>query len=77
MNKFWQLMLEKAIQHLLSADWGVIVAEVAALMSADMSGREKADYVLSTLRRFGCQQATWLLKVGIEVAYSMVKREQI
>jgi hypothetical protein len=44
-------------------------------MSAHMTGREKADYALSALRRFGSEQATWLLKIGIEVAYSIVKRE--
>lgn len=76
MTKFWQLMLEKAIQHLLAADWQTIMAEVRALMNAHMTGREKADYALSALRRMGSEGSTWLLKVGIEVAYSMVKREQ-
>jgi predicted transcriptional regulator len=75
MEKFWRLMLEKAIQHLLKADWTTILSEVRQLMSAHMTGREKAEYALSALRRFGSDQATWLLKIGIEVAYSIVKRE--
>ena len=75
MNKFWTALLETAVQKLLQADWGVIMAEVCALMSADMTGREKADYAFQTLRRMGCEASTWLLKVGIEVAYSIVKRE--
>jgi predicted transcriptional regulator len=75
MEKFWTLMLEKAIQRLLKADWTAILSEVRQLMSAHMTGREKADYALSALRRLGSEQATWLLKIGIEVAYSIVKRE--
>jgi hypothetical protein len=69
-------MLEKAIQKLLKADWPTILAEVRQLMSAHMTGKEKAEYAFQALRRMGCEQGTWLLKIGIEVAYYIVVKKE-
>jgi hypothetical protein len=74
MSKFWQTLLEKAIQKLLGADWQLIVTEVSILMTADMAGDQKREYVVNVMKRLGYSGATWLLRAGIEVAYGMMKK---
>jgi hypothetical protein len=74
MTKFWHALLEKAIQKLIGADWSVIVTEVMLMTGANMTGEEKREFVVASLRRYGYSGATWLLRAGIEVAYGMTKK---
>lgn len=74
MKSFWLALLQKAIQALLSKEWGVILNEVESLiMDRDVSGAEKRERVFVLLRAYGSQAATWLLYAGIEIAYGTLK----
>ena len=76
MKAFWLALLQKAIQALLSKEWGVIVNKVESLiMDREMSGAEKRERVFVLLRECGSQAATWLLYAGIEIAYGTLKSD--
>ena len=76
MKSFWLALLQKAIQALLSKEWGVILNEVESLvMDREMSGAEKRELVFVLLRACGSQAATWLLYAGIEIAYGKLKSD--
>jgi len=74
MNKFWTVLLEKAVQKLIGADWGLLVAEVSLMTRTKISSDEKREYVVNAMRRLGYNGATWLLRAGIEVAYGMLRK---
>jgi predicted Ser/Thr protein kinase len=74
MSKFWLILLEKAIQQLLKADWETIIMHVMVIATADVSSDEKREYVVKIMKRRGYSGATWLLRAGIEVAYGMIKK---
>ena len=72
MSKFWLILLEKAIQQLLKADWEAIVVQVMLMTGANMTGEQKREYVVEVMKRAGYSGATWLLRAAIEVAYGMI-----
>ena len=74
MTKFWQAVLEKAIQQLLKADWEAIVVQVMLMMGSTITGDQKREQVIEAMKRHGYSGATWLLRAGIEVAYGMLKK---
>ena len=74
MNKFWTVLLEKAIQKLLKSDWETIIAQVVIMTGTTMTGDQKREYVVEAMKRHGYSGATWLLRAGIEVAYGMLKK---
>ena len=74
MSKFWLILLEKAIQHLLKSDWEAIVVQVMLMMGSTMAGDQKREYVVDAMKRHGYSGATWLLRAGIEIAYGMTKK---
>jgi type II secretory pathway component PulK len=74
MSKFWLILLEKAIQQLLKADWEAIVVQVMLMMGSTMTGNQKREYVVDAIKRHGYSGATWLLRAAIEVAYGKLKK---
>lgn len=74
MSKFWQTLLNKAIEKLLGADWELIYTEVSIMLTVDMTGDQKREFVVNTMKRLGYSGATWLLRAGIEVAYGMLRK---
>jgi len=74
MSKFWLILLEKAIQHLLKADWKTIIMQVMLMMGSTMTGDQKREYVVDAMKRHGYNGATWLLRAAIEVAYGMLRK---
>ena len=76
MKAFWLALLQKAIQALLSQEWGTILGEVERLiMDREMSGAMKRERVFRVLRTYGSQAATWLLYAGIEIAYGKLQSD--
>jgi hypothetical protein len=74
MTKFWQALLEKAIQKLIGADWETIIAQVVIMTGTTMAGDQKREFVVEAMKRHGYNGATWLLRAAIEVAYGMIKK---
>jgi len=71
MSKFWQALLEKAIQKLLKSDWQTVIAEVILMTGTTMTGEQKREYIVDTMKRAGYSGATWVLRAGIEIAYGL------
>jgi len=71
MQKLWHILLEKAIQRLLKADWQTVIAEVMLMTGTTLTGEQKREYIVSAMKRAGYSGATWVLRAGIEIAYGL------
>ncbi len=69
-------VLAGGIKMLIGSDWwGKVGSTVADLAKADLSGAQKKDMAVTTLKEMGWNLASWALNLAVEVAVAVLTKK--
>lgn len=76
MQRFWMLLLRRAMDGLLNGCWTEIQRLVLELTYSELPGEEKRRLVFRQCRVLGMTASTWLIHTAIEIAYGLLQEKK-